>query len=345
MQEPDFTQSFNRYAYVWNNPLRYTDPSGEIVFTIIGALLAPVTGGASLAIGIAMDVGGTINLVTKALQPGKINSFVDVLAAYGIGAAAGAIVGASSFITGGAVVNAFNVGGIFTGAVVGGLTGAAVGGVGGGLSSWAMGGDFWDGAKHGALLGGISGAFSGGFAGYAIAQAKGLNYWWGNEVKYGRNQWSFFTSEKPYYVVKWDVSNVGSKSLNDCVPTSFAEANDYFGGNTSYDDYLTRTGYIDDVGVRLVNDPNRYRDFVSEHFNTIPLGADGLTDERIVRDIKNAGGLIHTNMPHRGIRHADNLRSISYFHSGKVVMKFRIGSFRFSSGNYNWWFYILTGVK
>ena len=29
VQAPDFSQSFNRYSYVTNNPLRYTDPSGN----------------------------------------------------------------------------------------------------------------------------------------------------------------------------------------------------------------------------------------------------------------------------------------------------------------------------
>jgi hypothetical protein len=28
VQAPGYTQSFNRYSYVWNNPLKYTDPSG-----------------------------------------------------------------------------------------------------------------------------------------------------------------------------------------------------------------------------------------------------------------------------------------------------------------------------
>ena len=29
VQSPDFTQSFNRYSYCLNNPLKYNDPSGE----------------------------------------------------------------------------------------------------------------------------------------------------------------------------------------------------------------------------------------------------------------------------------------------------------------------------
>ena len=32
VQAPENTQSYNRYAYVWNNPLKYTDPSGYGVF-------------------------------------------------------------------------------------------------------------------------------------------------------------------------------------------------------------------------------------------------------------------------------------------------------------------------
>jgi RHS repeat-associated protein len=35
VQAPDFTQSFNRYSYCLNNPLMYTDPSGEFIWTII----------------------------------------------------------------------------------------------------------------------------------------------------------------------------------------------------------------------------------------------------------------------------------------------------------------------
>jgi RHS repeat-associated protein len=35
VQMPDFSQNFNRYAYCLNNPLRYSDPSGEFFFGIL----------------------------------------------------------------------------------------------------------------------------------------------------------------------------------------------------------------------------------------------------------------------------------------------------------------------
>jgi RHS repeat-associated protein len=48
VQDPTSTQSYNRYAYVWNNPLKYTDPSGEVAIAtgmIIGAVVGAYIGG------------------------------------------------------------------------------------------------------------------------------------------------------------------------------------------------------------------------------------------------------------------------------------------------------------
>lgn len=45
VQMPDFTQNFNRYSYALNNPLKYTDESGEFLFTtmlIVGGICAAV---------------------------------------------------------------------------------------------------------------------------------------------------------------------------------------------------------------------------------------------------------------------------------------------------------------
>ncbi len=47
VQTPDFTQNFNRYSYGLNNPLVYTDPSGDFFWVpvIIGAVVGAYTGG------------------------------------------------------------------------------------------------------------------------------------------------------------------------------------------------------------------------------------------------------------------------------------------------------------
>jgi RHS repeat-associated protein len=47
IQAPDFSQNYNRYAYALNNPLVYTDPSGEFIWMpiIIGAAIGTYMGG------------------------------------------------------------------------------------------------------------------------------------------------------------------------------------------------------------------------------------------------------------------------------------------------------------
>ncbi len=55
IQLPDYTQNFNRYSYVLNNPLKYTDPDGEWVQLVIGAILGGYSG---YQIGNAMGATG-----------------------------------------------------------------------------------------------------------------------------------------------------------------------------------------------------------------------------------------------------------------------------------------------
>jgi len=71
VQAPDFSQNFNRYSYCFNNPLKYTDPSGEW------------TGWDDLA---AILIGGSINLITNWH---KGMTFVEGLSYFLVGAAAG----------------------------------------------------------------------------------------------------------------------------------------------------------------------------------------------------------------------------------------------------------------
>ena len=77
VQNPESTQNFNRYSYVLNNPLIYTDPDGELAFLAI------------VAIGAA--VFGTTNLAIQASN-GEIDNFWDGAKAFGAGAIAGAAI-------------------------------------------------------------------------------------------------------------------------------------------------------------------------------------------------------------------------------------------------------------
>ena len=86
VQCPDFSQNFNRYAYCLNNPLKYTDPSGEI----------PVL--AVVAIGAAVNVimNGINNVrhgenFFHGAGPAAVTGGVQGLFTYGIGESANAI--------------------------------------------------------------------------------------------------------------------------------------------------------------------------------------------------------------------------------------------------------------
>ena len=105
VQAPDFTQAYNRYSYCMNNPVMYSDEDGEWVHIAIGAV-----------------VGGLVNLGIKAYQ-GKIHSIKDGFAAFGIGAAAGAL-GAA---TGGAAFTALWGGAAGAGGFIAGAGGAMMG--------------------------------------------------------------------------------------------------------------------------------------------------------------------------------------------------------------------------
>ncbi len=44
MPEPGNPQALNRYAYVYNNPLRYTDPSGHVPVILVMMGIGTATG-------------------------------------------------------------------------------------------------------------------------------------------------------------------------------------------------------------------------------------------------------------------------------------------------------------
>jgi RHS repeat-associated protein len=117
VQSPYNSQSYNRYSYVMNNPLKYTDPSGDMWYvTAIGAAVSGVIGNYQ-GIRIAQNqgrnmrgqfrygiIGGSI-ASNAALAGSMVGSGVAGAAAnIGLkGAAAGAVAGAAGGLAGGLI--------------------------------------------------------------------------------------------------------------------------------------------------------------------------------------------------------------------------------------------------
>jgi len=75
VQLPDFSQNFNRYSYCLNNPLKYTDPSGEVI-------------GIDDAILIGIAISGLANV---AINWDEIHSFGHGVASFFTGAVSGGL--------------------------------------------------------------------------------------------------------------------------------------------------------------------------------------------------------------------------------------------------------------
>ena len=145
LQAPGYWLNYNRYGYALNNPLMYTDPSGEFFVE---------------AIMLGMYIYTGIQGASGNLQDGR--DFLTALAVGGLSGAAGSVAGNAvsgafgiATTTGGAMTN-----GAFVGAV-GGFAGGFVGGAGG---AWAGGSSFEHGLLEG-LRGGVFGAFGGAVVG------------------------------------------------------------------------------------------------------------------------------------------------------------------------------------
>ncbi len=145
IQEPFDPQNYNRYAYAFNNPLMYTDWSGEFIFTaaiIVGAVVGAYIGG-SMANGnynpFKWDWGGG-------------STWTGVLG--------GAIIGAVSGGVGSSIAASMSTAG-YSGLLSAGVGGAAGGAISGGGFSLLPGGD-------GKVLKGMGIGAASGFAGGVV---------------------------------------------------------------------------------------------------------------------------------------------------------------------------------
>jgi RHS repeat-associated protein len=256
VQDPSNTQNYNRYSYVLNNPLKYTDPSGEFWHIVIGAA-----------------IGGVVNWVAHGAQFNAKG-----LAYFGVGAAAGALTamgagGVSSALAGGSfsagalgTAAAMSVGsGFVSGAVVGaagGLVGGFTTGFGNALvDGKGLGDAFKYGIRDGAI-GAITGGIVGGLAGGIKASREGTNFWTGEgtsemnasdfsllddgkgSVEYSNESaHSFSNSHKE--LNRWS-SNVDNLYADGTVPSGYSMKNGFIVTPKSVEAYglTTRTGWF-----------------------------------------------------------------------------------------------------
>jgi hypothetical protein len=84
VQDPLNTQNYNRYGYCWNNPLRYSDPSGDFTWS---DLLAAV----SIVVGVAIVIAssGTLTPLAQGFIGAGVAHFGATFAMYNNNKAAG----------------------------------------------------------------------------------------------------------------------------------------------------------------------------------------------------------------------------------------------------------------
>ncbi|WP_084062265.1 hypothetical protein [Cellulophaga tyrosinoxydans] len=164
---------FIRYGYALNNPLLYTDPSGEIIPLLIW-------GGASL---IGAYIGGA--QANGSWNPLKWNyksssTWIGIVGGAAIGVASAGI---GLAVTAAVVPALTSLGisdGILGSSITGLLSGVAAGGFSGGFTSLLPdgSGNFWVGFVNGAVMGAWTGGLMGATLG-GLMTPKGNNVWTG----------------------------------------------------------------------------------------------------------------------------------------------------------------------
>ncbi|MBI2779325.1 MAG: VCBS repeat-containing protein, partial [Gammaproteobacteria bacterium] len=173
IQNPANLQDLNRYSYVTNNPLKYTDPSGyrpfwkqkwfrETVKAAVAVVAAAYTGGLAASAYFSSAIAGTATVATANIGAAVAAASAQAVIVGGMagGAVAGGIMGNGSLK---GVVSGAATGMLFGAVGASGISGFSkvlVSGMVGGITTDAQGGKFEDGFK----ISGITSSMSWGYS-------------------------------------------------------------------------------------------------------------------------------------------------------------------------------------
>ena len=219
VQEPENSQNFNRYTYCLNNPLKYTDPSGNF-FGIDDAIF----------VGIVM---GAANGLMQASMKGD-NVWLGAL----IGGAVGGLTSWGSQV----MAVATHANNVWAGALIGAGTGAGLGAastlITSGLNNVLNGRkftcDMLEDLGSSALFGGLEGAVSGGITAYEKCKEAGINPWNGKENATRKNHSNIVECQKQPDPTKHCYAYAGNVASTQIgkpqSPESILMANEYAPG-------------------------------------------------------------------------------------------------------------------
>jgi len=225
VQMPDNSQNFNRYSYCLNNPLKYTDPSGNFWHLIIGAA-----------------IGGIINWVShgahfnaKGLGYFSVGAVAGAIGA-GIGSGISSALPIAGHVSGGFAAGFWGTAGATTatssfvsGALIGGGAGFAGGAASGVGNAMLESKNLLTSGVKGAIFGGFSGALVGGVIGGIDARIHGRRFFDGAKVT-------------KIYSAKTDVVPVRQIGNNNCIPASAESVDKTLGGYQNQTDWRGYAG-------------------------------------------------------------------------------------------------------
>ena len=224
VQLPGFSQSFNRYSYCLNNPLKYTDQDGEYWHLIIGGIIGGITNWISHDCEFSwkgfwyFNVGALAGAASAAVGGGVSSSLAGGSFWAGVGGTSSAMTAGSSFLNG---------------VAIGGSSGLTSGFIAGTGNSIVAGDRFSKALSNGlneGLIEGSIAAFSGGLLGGINAARDGKRFLDGAAIEKNIVDQSAF------------VTPSGQGGLSDCGPESVEIIDRSFGGNITSEDIRAQLG-------------------------------------------------------------------------------------------------------